>query len=332
VGEASAGPTVCLAAAADTAPPGEGWTTDPYGGAVAEGRIFGRGAANSKGDLACFLFAARALARALPEPAGRVELHVTFDDETGGFLGPQYLLAQEIVRPDIAIGAGETHGVCTRQGGCLQLDVLVRGRQAHATQTGAGKDALEAAMPVLSALYAERARLAALPPVEDGALAPSLTVGTIAGGAAANLVPERVTLRLDRRLTPAEDGEAVEAALVARVAQAAADAPGVEVECQRRLLVEPVTAMDRSSGLASLVRREAESVIGEAVPDVASAVLSGARFYAEAGIPTVGYGVGPRGSGGRGQPYGPDESVPLADLRAATLVVARTLAVLLRRP
>ncbi len=84
----SDGRTVALNAHGDVVPPGEGWTHDPYGGEIEDGRLYGRAAAVSKSDFASFTFALRAL-EAVAKPAkGSVELHFTYDEEFGGLLGP----------------------------------------------------------------------------------------------------------------------------------------------------------------------------------------------------------------------------------------------------
>ena len=73
-------------------PPGEGWTHDPYGGEVVDGRLYGRAAAVSKSDFATYTFAVRALESLGAPLAGGVELHFTYDEEFGGELGPGWLL------------------------------------------------------------------------------------------------------------------------------------------------------------------------------------------------------------------------------------------------
>ncbi|MGR9902779.1 M20/M25/M40 family metallo-hydrolase, partial [Escherichia coli] len=82
------GPTLALNAHGDVVPPGEGWTHDPYGGEVADGRIYGRAAAVSKSDFASYIFATRALESLGAALRGAVELHFTYDEEFGGVLGP----------------------------------------------------------------------------------------------------------------------------------------------------------------------------------------------------------------------------------------------------
>ena len=92
---------------------------------------------------------------------GTVELHLTYDEETGGEIGPKWLLEQGISRPDYAIGAGFSYAVVNAHNGCLHLEVEVRGRSAHAAMPFTGIDALEAANHLLGALYAWRKGLAA---------------------------------------------------------------------------------------------------------------------------------------------------------------------------
>jgi len=156
------GPTIALNAHGDAVPPGDGWTKPPYGGVVETGRMYARGVAVSKSDFATYTFALRAL-EALGRPlAGTVELHLTYDEEFGGHLGPGYLLRTGASNPDFAIGAGFSYAVVTAHKGCLQLEVTVHGEAAHAALPETGRDALKAAVRILDALYAERDNYAAV--------------------------------------------------------------------------------------------------------------------------------------------------------------------------
>src|ERR1700692_3401379 len=103
------GPVIALNAHGDVVPPGEGWTTDPYGAEIRGGVMYGRGVAVSKSDFATYAFALRALQAAAAAGArfdGAVELHFTYDEEVGGAIGPAWLLAKKISAPDYAISAG----------------------------------------------------------------------------------------------------------------------------------------------------------------------------------------------------------------------------------
>ena len=103
----SGGPTVACNAHGDVVAPGLGWTHDPYGAEIVDGRMFGRGVAVSKSDFATYAYALAALKAAAAAgsaaPSGTIELHFTYDEETGGEVGPKWLLDQGITRPDFAI-------------------------------------------------------------------------------------------------------------------------------------------------------------------------------------------------------------------------------------
>src|SRR4029078_9026362 len=179
------------------------------------GAIYGRGAAVSKADFASYAVALLALKDNPAGLDGMVELHLTYDEESGGFIGPKWLLDEGISKPDLAISAGFSYAVITAHNGVLHLEVTVKGRQAHAALPESGADALEAAAGVLAALYKERRLLRAIKSNQPGIGTPKLTVGLISGGINTNVVPDRIVMRLDRRLIPDENGARVEKALIA---------------------------------------------------------------------------------------------------------------------
>ncbi len=91
----SGGPTIALNAHGDVVPPGDGWSKPPYEGVIENGRMYGRGVAVSKSDIATFTYALAALraqAALLARLNGTVELHFTYDEEFGGLAGPGFLL------------------------------------------------------------------------------------------------------------------------------------------------------------------------------------------------------------------------------------------------
>jgi len=322
------GPTVALNAHGDVVPPGEGWTHDPYGAVEKGGAIYGRGAAVSKSDFATYAFALLALERSAGALDGTVELHLTYDEEAGGDLGPKWLLDQGLTRPDLAISAGFSYSVVTAHNGCLHLEIVVRGRQAHAAMPETGADALEAATGILNALYAERGRLAAISSATAGIGSPKVNVGLIAGGINTNVVPDRIVLRVDRRLIPEENGEDVEAALGETVRAAVAARPGIEAECRRVMLAEPLRPVAGVGRLVGPLTRHAAAVLGVPVEATGVPLYTDARHYSAAGIPTVLYGAGPR-SILEANAHAADEHIRLHDLKAATEILALTLGELL---
>ena len=321
------GPVVALNAHGDVVPPGEGWSVDPYGAAVRDGVMYGRGVAVSKSDFATYAFALKAL-EAAGQARGTVELHFTYDEEAGGAIGPAWLLAEKISKPDFAISAGFSYAVTNAHNGCLHLEVTVRGKSAHAAEPQRGHDALEAATRILDALYALRPDLARTVSKTPGIGAPNLTVGLIKGGINTNVVPDLVTFRLDRRIVPEESPAEAEAALRRCIEDAARDLPGIHVEIRRILLAEPLVPRAGSEKLVAALARHARAILGEEIGATGVPLYTDARHYSAAGIPTVLYGAGPRTLAESGS-HRADERLVLDDLWKATKVVALALADLL---
>ena len=319
------GVCVALNAHGDVVPPGDGWTVPPYGGMVRDGRLYGRAAAVSKSDFATYAFAVRALeAAARDRLRGSVELHFTYDEEFGGAMGPAWLLARGLTRPDYAIAASFSYAIITAHNGCLQFEVTVDGRMAHAAIPESGVDALQASVRILQALYDCNRQYRQVSSSVPGITHPYLNVGTIGGGTNTNVVPGRVLFRIDRRCIPEEDPAAVEAQIRAVIAAAAEQQPEVQVTVRRILLANPLRPLPGNRPLVAALQRHARDVLGEDIPCMGTPLYADARLYGEAGVPTVMYGAGPR-TVLESNAKRADEHVLLEDLRRATKVVARTL-------
>ena len=326
-----AGPTVALNAHGDVVPPGEGWSHHPYGGEIVDGKLYGRAAAVSKSDFATYTFALRAL-EALGAPlAGAVELHFTYDEEFGGELGPGWLLRQGLTHPDLLIAAGFSYQVVTAHNGCLQLEVTVLGRMAHAAIPSTGIDALQGAVAILQALYGQNERYRQLTSQVPGITHPYLNVGRIEGGTNTNVVPGKVVFRLDRRMIPEETPAEVEASIRAVIARAAAETPGLQVEVKRLLLANALRPLPGNETLVAALQKHAEAVFGMPIRTSGTPLYTDVRLYGEAGVPAAIYGAGPR-TVFESNAKRADEHLVLDDLRGATKVVARTLLDLLAAP
>jgi acetylornithine deacetylase/succinyl-diaminopimelate desuccinylase-like protein len=318
------GRTIALNAHGDVVPPGEGWTHDPYGGEVVDGRLYGRAAAVSKSDFATYTFAVRALESLGVPLKGGVELHFTYDEEYGGELGPGWLLAHGLTQPDLLIAAGFSYEVVTAHNGCLQMEVTVHGRMAHAAIPHTGVDALQAAVTLLQALYARNEVYRQTRSQVPGIGHPYLNVGRIEGGTNTNVVPGKVSFKLDRRMIPEEVPSDVEAELRQVIADAAAGVPGITVEIRRLLLAHPLTPLAGNAPLVDALQRHGEAVFGQRPPTMGTPLYTDVRLYCERGIPAVIYGAGPR-TVLESNAKRADEHLVLDDLKRATKVVARAL-------
>ena len=335
---AGGGPVVALNAHGDVVPPGEGWTHDPYGGEVVDGRLYGRASAVSKSDFATYTFALRAL-QVLAAPReqggsavalrGGVELHFTYDEEFGGELGPGWLLAKRLTRPDYLIAAGFSHQVVTAHNGCLQFEITLHGLASHAAYPETGVDALQAATRLLNALYAHNEVLRARRSAVSGITHPYLNVGRIEGGSNTNVVPGKVVLKIDRRMIPEEDAGAVEAEVRELIERTVAASPGVRVEIRRLLLAHALKPLPGNAPLVAAVQKHGQAVFGEPIPTSGTPLYTDVRLYGAHGVPAVIYGAGPR-TVLESNAKRADEHLVLSDLRGATKVIARTLLDLLQ--
>ena len=323
------GRVVALNAHGDVVPPGEGWTHDPYGAQIVDGKLYGRASAVSKCDFSTFTFATRALEAAGVPLAGGVDLLFTYDEEFGGEVGPQWLLDKGLTRPYLEIAAGFSYQVVTAHNGCLQLEATVHGKMGHAAVPETAVDALQAATRVLVALYEENTRLRQTKSAVKGITSGYINVGQVYGGTNTNVVPGKVVLKIDRRMIPEEDPAQVEAG-VRRIIEAAVQSyPGTRVEIKRLLLAHAMKPLAGNKPLVDALCSHATEIMGETVEATGTPLYTDARLFSERGIPAVIYGAGPR-TVLESNAKRADEHIVLEDLRKATKVVARTLLDLLK--
>ena len=266
----------------DVVPPGSGWTVDPFGGIVRDGRLYGRGSADMKAGLAAAIYATEAVRRAGLDLAGTVEVSGTVDEESGGLAGVAWLAEQGRLaadRTDFVI-IPEPFGVeriCLGHRGVYWFDVTTYGRTAHGSMPFLGESAIESMGHVLDAVRDELApsllqRVTAMPVVPDGARRPTINVNGLSGGQADAVWPtpcvaDRCTATFDRRFLIEEGVEAARAEALALLERVAARVPGFRYEISDRLVVNPVkpasdaplvtalqeAVLDVTGGLAELV-------------------------------------------------------------------------------
>ena len=320
----SKGITVLLNAHGDVVPPGEGWTRDPYCGEIDNGKIYGRASAVSKGDFSTYAFAVRALEAVAKPSKGSVELLFTYDEEFGGEVGPAWLLKHHIIKPDLMIAAGFSYQVITAHNGCLQMEVTVHGKMAHAAIPDSGVDALQAANKIMTVLYLQNTLYQQVTSGVEGITHPYLNIGMIEGGTNTNVVPGRVTFKLDRRMIPEENPAEVEDVLRKIIADAAAQSNGVSVVVKRILLARAMQPLLGNKPLVDTLQKHGQAVFGEPIPALGTPLYTDVRLFCEVGIPGVIYGAGPR-TVLESHAKRADERLELGDLRRATKVIARAL-------
>jgi len=204
---------------------GEGWSVDPFGGELRDGRIYGRGACDMKGGLAASVIAAEAFIASFPDYRGAVEISATADEETGGFGGVAYLAEHGWFSPDrvqhviIPEPLGKDR-ICLGHRGVWWAEIETRGRIAHGSMPFLGVSAVRHMGAVLAEMEATlfpllAGRTTEMPVVPDGARQATLNINSIHGGERehdegytglpAACVPDRCTITIDRRYLIEED-------------------------------------------------------------------------------------------------------------------------------
>jgi succinyl-diaminopimelate desuccinylase len=200
----------------------------------------------------------------------------------------------------------------------------VHGQMAHAAIPESGVDALQATVHILQALYAQNTLYQQVTSQVEGITHPYLNVGMIEGGTNTNVIPGRVSFKLDRRMIPEENPVEVEATLRQIIDAAAAQQPGISVAVKRLLLARAMQPLPGNQPLVEALQKHGQAVFGEAIPALGTPLYTDVRLFCEAGIPGVIYGAGPR-TVLASHAKRADERLELEDLRRATKVIARSL-------
>ncbi|HEY7061337.1 MAG TPA: ArgE/DapE family deacylase [Chloroflexota bacterium] len=318
-GEAGqAGPRLLFLSHLDTVPLGDatGWTVDPFGAVVRDGRMWGRGAADAKGSAAPMLLALSALAAAAPPLRGSLAVALVADEETGG-AGAQYLLDRgALTAHGVVVGETTNNEVAIAEKGVAWLRLVTRGRTAHASVPHAGVNA--AAQLVRWLARVEQNVATRLPERRHPLVSPpSLSLSTLAGGVASNVVPDRAEAVVDRPTLPGETLVGARAEILAEAAPLQADDPAIQPAVEVMVWAEPFeTAPDAAIVRAALAARR---TLGLSAAPVGYQQASDGRFFGARGVPTL--VLGPGVAEGT---HVPDESVPLAQVVEAAKLYALT--------
>jgi succinyl-diaminopimelate desuccinylase len=277
-------PLVHLNGHFDVVPPGEGWTTDPFGGVVRDGRIYGRGACDMKAGIAAAVYAAESIRRAGVRLMGSVEISGTVDEESGGFAGVAALCEQGRIaasRTDFVIIPEPLNvdRICVGHRGVYWFEVTTFGRMAHGSMPFLGTSAIEHMARIIDAFYRElvpmlEQRITDVPVVPELARHPTLNVNSIEGGQPIDAiqtpcVADRCRAIFDRRFLLEEGFEQTREEVGALLERAAATSPDMFYELRDLMVVHPVRTPD-DSPLIGAVDRAIERVLGRPSTIVAS--------------------------------------------------------------
>lgn len=284
-------PEILFTSHMDTVPPGDrrAWRRDPFGAEVVGSRLHGRGAADAKASLVAMLAAVEALTTVLPLH-GTLIFTAVSDEEMGGVKGTEFLVDRGLLTPQqVVVGEITQNRLALAEKGLLWLRLTTHGRAAHASTPWEGSNAVSHMIRVLQAIedrVGTRLRSQVHPLVPP----PSLSVGTIRGGVATNIVPDWCEATIDRRTLPSESIPEAIAEIDRILASLREQEPTLQVDMEVIQSGAPVETPED----APLVRAAQEVARALHLPDavVGYHQASDGRFFAERGIPTIVFGPG----------------------------------------
>lgn len=333
-------PCVHLNGHIDVVPVGEGWTLDPFGGVVRDGRIYGRGASDMKAGIAAAVFAAECVRRAGVDLLGTVEISGTVDEESGGWAGAAHLaqigrLTSASIDHVIIPEPLEYDRICIGHRGVYWFEVTAHGRIAHGSMPFLGASAIEHMGELLHDIRTRLqpsigARVTAMPVVPAGARHATLNINSITGGQWGHdvqtpCVADTCRSIFDRRFLAEEPFDRVQGEIHDLLAELQLRVPEARFSMRDLMIVHPVRTPDGSPLVASLQRGVTEVVGREA------AIVASPGTYDHKHVTRIG-GIDHCVAYGPGRlelSHQPDEWCDIDELVRATQVIALSLVDLL---
>ena len=329
-------PRVHLNGHFDVVPAGGGWTVDPFGGIVSDGRIYGRGACDMKAGIAAALFAAEAIRRAGIDLNGSIDISGTVDEESGGFAGVAWLADRG------HLTAGNTDYViipeplnvdriCVGHRGVYWYELTTHGRIAHGSMPFHGVSAIDHMSLVLDRvrrdiLPALALKTTAMPVEPPEARHPTLNINGVQGGQPVDgiqtpCVADWCRAVLDRRFLIEEGLETARGEIAALLERVAEETLDFRCELRDLMIVHPVRTPDESPLIAAL-GANLQRVLGRSGSLIASPGTYDHKHVTRIGgiADCVAYGPGILDLA-----HQPDEWCAVEDLVNATKVIALTL-------
>ncbi len=332
---ASPGPCVHFNGHLDVVEVGKGWTVDPFGGDVKDGRVWGRGACDMKGGVAAMVVACEALLDLDPALPGALEISGTVDEETGGYGGVGHLAqlgyfskprVDHVIIPEPL----NVDRVCLGHRGVWWAELETKGRIAHGSMPFLGDCAVRHMGAVLHEIETDLLpRLAAkrteMPVAPEGARASTLNINSLHGGLSEEFdglpspcVPDSCRMVIDRRYLIEEDPEEVQAEIGAILERLKQTRPGFDCDIREVLSFLP-TMIDAAAPVPRALSAEIERVLGRPAEPVVSPGTFDQKHVVRIGHleDCVAYGPGILDLA-----HQPDEWVGIDDMVASAKVMA----------
>ena len=338
------GPTVHFNSHIDVVEAGEGWTVDPFGGVVKDGRVYGRGACDMKGGLAASIIAVEAFLEVNPDYPGAIEVSGTVDEESGGFGGVAHLAklgyfskprVDHVIIPEPL----NKDRICLGHRGVWWAEIETKGTIAHGSMPFLGDSAVRHMGAVLHAFEEELfpaldQKQTRTPVVPEGARRSTMNINSIHGGQTEDFfpglpspnVPDSCRIVIDRRFLLEEDIQTVKGEVLSILERLKQDRPRFDYVVKDLMEVLPLMT-ERDAPVAAAIAAGIREVLGKEPDYVVSPGTYDQKHIARIGHlhDCVAYGPGILDLA-----HTPDEWVGIADMVESAKVMAMSLDKLLR--
>jgi len=270
----------------------DGMTIDPFGGKIENGKLYGRGACDTKGTGAAMLWALKQYA-ADPQQPNNIAILFTVDEEVSKTgiktFEKEHLLQLNWKPAGAIIGEPTKLKPVVAHNGVVRWTITTRGVAAHSSEPSKGRSAIRSMMKVIETLETDYiSQLSASHPMTGNA---QCSINIIQGGVLVNIIPEECTITIDRRVVPGEVAEEVLPTIENVLNGLRETEPELAVKQDEPFMIDPPLDPAGGEAFAGLVCEVLSELNLPAEPEGVGYGTDGSTL-AIAGIPTVVLGPG----------------------------------------
>ncbi len=317
----------------DVVPASGNWSVPPFEVTKKDGHLFGRGVADSKGGVAALLTVLSAMHELNVKPKYNLNIALTTDEEMGPYAGLCYLADLGKLKADYFLSMdGDSDDITIASNGNVDWQIDVFGKSYHSGSSFLGVNAIEKSVPVMSELLELKAKIEKRRSKVPASVAisrktgiktlmPVLNITVINAGVKQNIVPDRCTMKGDRRYIPEEKFEDVCREMNAAIARVKEKHDiNLKLSCDH---IYPAMLTDMNHPWVLEVKKVAEEVAGREVRLAGSqGSLDVAYAVRVTGLPACCFGLGRRTESNA---HAEDENILVEDLAMYTKFLARLM-------
>lgn len=256
---------------------------------VCDGKLIGRGSADMKGGLASCFMALKAIKECGIEPKGNIQFVATVDEEIGGPYGMDFLVNSGAVNPDFFINAEQTEmKIIIAYKGCAWMKAKVKGVTAHGSKPELGVNAIVNAAKLISKINEKGVKFTPDKFLGNG----TLSIGTISGGTAINVVPDECVFTIDGRFIPGQTYDGVIAEIRSMIDELKKEDNNFDASIEFCSRCTNAVRISDNSDLVKALIKNSESIYGSP-SDLGGFIAAGDNcLFHKKNIPALMYGPG----------------------------------------